>query len=251
MERWAGRVAVVTGASAGIGEAIAQELVKKGLKVVGLARRVDRVEALKNSLKSAAGKLYPLKCDVSNESEVREAFKWIKTNVGGVDILVNNAGVASFSSLIDGPTELWRKIFDLNVLGLSVCTKEALQSMKESGVDDGHIIHINSITGHRPPTHIGLQMYTASKHAVTALAEGLRLELVKLNSKIRVTSVSPGAVLTEIAEASVFPKEMIEPPEKKPYLQSKDIADAVIYVLGTPTHVQIHELIVKPVGQQY
>ncbi|XP_021929736.1 farnesol dehydrogenase-like [Zootermopsis nevadensis] len=251
MERWSGRVAVVTGASAGIGEAITQELVKKGLKVVGLARRVDRVEALKNSLKSATGKLYPLKCDVSKESEVREAFKWIKTNVGGVDILVNNAGVASFSNLIDGPTELWRKIFDLNVLGLSVCTKEALQSMKESGVDDGHIIHINSVVGHKPPSNVGIAMYSASKHAVTALTEGLRRELVKQNSKIRVSSVSPGAVRTEIAEASAFPKEAFESLGNMPYLNSKDIADAVIYVLGTPPHVQIHELTIKPIGEMF
>ncbi|XP_069683498.1 farnesol dehydrogenase-like [Periplaneta americana] len=247
MERWSGRVAVVTGASSGIGAAIAQELVKKGLKVAGLARRVERVQDLANSLKSAPGKLYPIKCDVTKQEEVKEAFKWVKDNLGGTDILVNNAGVCSINTLADGPVENWRKIYDLNVLALSMCTKEALQSMKEKGVDDGHIIHINSIGGHNILD--GVAMYCSSKHAVTALTEGLRRELVNQKSKIRVTSLSPGGVRTEIGEASGFKPEVLEAFKDNPILESEDIADAVLYVLGTPPHVQIHELIIKPVGE--
>ncbi|GFG29135.1 hypothetical protein Cfor_12660, partial [Coptotermes formosanus] len=143
MERWAGRVAVVTGASSGIGAAIAAELTKKGLKVVGLARRVERVQELSKSLETATGNLYTVKCDVSNEPEVLAAFKWVKDNVGGVDILINNAAVLYDTSLTSGSTEELKKMLDVNVLGLSVCTKQAFQSMKERGVDDGHIIHIN------------------------------------------------------------------------------------------------------------
>ncbi|XP_023714644.1 farnesol dehydrogenase-like [Cryptotermes secundus] len=240
MERWSGRVAVVTGASSGIGAAIAAELTKKGLKVAGLARRVERVEELSKSLKSAKGKLHAVKCDVSNESDVQAAFKWVKANLGGVDILVNNAAVAYDTSLSSGSTEELKRMLDLNVLGLSVCTKEALQSMKERGVDDGHIIHINSVGGHVPPREF-YAMFSASKHAVTALTEGLRRELVNLKSKIRVTSLSPGLVRTEM------------PPEKFldtcPSLNPEDIADGVLYVLGVPPHVQIHELTIIPVGQ--
>ncbi|XP_069683485.1 farnesol dehydrogenase-like [Periplaneta americana] len=247
MQRWSGRVAVVTGASAGIGAAIAQELVKKGLKVVGLARREERVQELSQDLKSAPGKLYALKCDVSQEPQVKEAFQWVRSNLGGTDILVNNAGVASINTLIDGPVDNWKKILDLNVLALSLCTKEGLQSMKEKGVDDGHIIHINSITGHSLPS--GFFMYAASKHAVTALTEGLRRELVNQKSKIRVTSISPGTVKTEIAEASGFPLELTEAFKDTPYLEPKDIAHAVLYVLSTPPNVQIHELTIKPVGE--
>ncbi|GFG29132.1 hypothetical protein Cfor_12657 [Coptotermes formosanus] len=145
MERWAGRVAVVTGASSGIGAAIAAELTKKGIKVVGLDPRFEGVQQLSKSQESATGKLYAVKCDVSNEAEVLTAFKWVKDNLGGVDILINNAGVAYDTSLTGGPTEELKKMLDVNVLGLSVCTKQAFQSMKERGVDDGHIIHINRL----------------------------------------------------------------------------------------------------------
>ncbi|XP_069683517.1 farnesol dehydrogenase-like [Periplaneta americana] len=250
MERWSGRVAVVTGASAGIGAAIAQELVKKGLKVVGLARRVERVQELETNLKSEPCQLFPLKCDVTNEHEVKEAFKWIDSSLGGVDILVNNAGVFSVNSLSEGPVEQWRSILDVNVLALSICTKEALQSMKGRGLDDGHIVHINSIDGHGLPTRSF--MYAASKHAVTALTEGLRRELVNQKSRIRVSSVSPGNVKTEIVSASKM--RSITPESlycNDPYLEARDVAEAVLYVLGTPPHVQIHELTVIPVGEGF
>ncbi|PSN29530.1 Farnesol dehydrogenase [Blattella germanica] len=100
MERWTGRVAVVTGTSSGIGAAIAKELVKKGVKVVGIARRVERVEALSKSLKSEKGELHPLKCDITKDDEIKKAFAWVKSNLGGVDILVNNAAVAIDAQLI-------------------------------------------------------------------------------------------------------------------------------------------------------
>ncbi|XP_069683458.1 farnesol dehydrogenase-like isoform X1 [Periplaneta americana] len=242
MERWSGRVAVVTGASGGIGASIAAELTKKGLKVVGLARRSEKIEELSKKLGSEKGKLYAVKCDVSKEADVKEAFKWVKDNLGGVDILVNNAAVAYKNSIIDSSTDELKKMLDLNVLGLSMCTKEALQLMKEKGVDDGHIIHINSTAGHAPPGGI-FTMYCATKHAVTALTEGLRRELVQQKSKIRVTSLSPGLVKTDMP-----PEEFLS---NYPALNPEDIADALIYVLGVPPHVQIHELTVMPVGQPF
>ncbi|PSN44170.1 Farnesol dehydrogenase [Blattella germanica] len=140
MDRWVGRVAVVTGTSSGIGAAIAELLVKKGLKVVGLARRVER--ELSKSLKSEKGELHPLKCDVTKEGDIKEAFQWVKANLGGVDIMINNAAVAKGASLIDGSPDELRNMVDLNIMGLSLCTQEALKSMKERGVD-GHIVHIN------------------------------------------------------------------------------------------------------------
>ncbi|KAJ9589358.1 hypothetical protein L9F63_017435, partial [Diploptera punctata] len=245
--RWAGRVAVVTGASSGIGAAISQELVKKGLKVVGLARRVERVEILKSQLVLISNrKLYPVKADITKDTDVKDAFKWIKSNLGGVDILINNAGVNIGNSLTDWQTETYENLL---ILSLSNCTKEAVQSMKDRGVDDGHIVHINSLLGHViPPAEYSLFMYTATKHAVTMLAEGLRRELVSQKSKIRVTSVSPGLVNTEfttVSSADYTPETLHE---SHPHLQPQDLADAVLYVLGTPPHVQVHELTLRPTG---
>nr|CAD7204958.1 unnamed protein product [Timema douglasi] len=285
MERWSGRVALVTGASAGIGAAIVRELVKNGLIVVGLARRAELieeksagigaaivrelvknglivvglarraelVEELSVELKGAPGKLHAFKGDASKEEDILAAFDWIKKNLGRIDVLVNNAGVLYTTSLTDGETSHWKQIFDLNVLGLSICTREAFKLMKEKGVDDGHIIHINrynlslikeSILGHKLGGLDGLIPYTASKHAVTVLTEGLRRELVQLGSKIRVTSISPGSVDTDMLRAALT--EGVEPP---PALHSEDIAGAVIYALGAPQHVQIHEVTIKPVGE--
>ncbi|PSN43219.1 hypothetical protein C0J52_17256 [Blattella germanica] len=226
MERWAGRVAVVTGASSGIGAAIAEKFVKNGLKVAGLARRVERVEELKTALKKEKGELHPIKCDVSNPTEIKEAFKEIKKKYGGVDILINNAGTAFENTLIGGPEEHWKGILDLNVLGLSVCTKQALDIMKENGVDDGHIVHINSVVGHQYVE--GGYFYTASKRAVTALTEGLRRELAQKESKIKITSVSPGAVKTEFLTTSKITSISVEQAKKMMnFLESEDVADAV------------------------
>nr|CAD7204856.1 unnamed protein product [Timema douglasi] len=248
MERWSGKVALVTGASAGIGAAIVEELVKHGLKVVGLARRVDKVEKLAAGLKSARGKLYAVKADVTKEEEILAAFDWIKKNLGGVDILINNAGVGTGEALSEIGRESWQ-VLDVNVKGLSIFTREALKSMKERGVNDGHIIHLNSIVGHSIPGATSATMYHASKHAVTVLTEGLRRELVQLGSKIKVTSVSPGVVETEFA--NIYGPEMKKFLYKEnPVLHAKDIADAVLYTLGTPPHVQIHEITIKPIGEK-
>nr|CAD7264408.1 unnamed protein product [Timema shepardi] len=247
--RWSGRVALVTGASVGIGAAIVRELVKNGLIVVGLARRAELVEELSAELKDSPGKLHALKGDLTKEEDILAAFDWIKKNLGRIDVLVNNAGVLYLSMLTGGETSQWKQIFDLNVIGLSISSREAFKLMKEKGVDDGHIIHINSVAGHSLVNIPGLAPYTASKHAVTVLTEGLRRELVQLGSKIRVTSISPGGVDTDMVK-SVAGQAPI-PEGEFPLLQAEDIANAVTYVLGTPPHVQVHEITIRPIGEKY
>ncbi|PSN32252.1 Dehydrogenase/reductase SDR family member 11 [Blattella germanica] len=252
MERWIGRVAIVTGASSGIGAAVALELTKKGLKVAGFARRTDKVKEAAKQLKGSSGELHAVQCDITKEEDILAAFSWVKEHLGGVDVMVNNAGVAHQAFLSDGQTSEWRQMLEVNVLGLSICTREALKSMKERGVDDGHIIHINSISGHGLPHSITMfYMYGASKHAVTALTEGLRRELVKSNTKTRVTSISPGLVRTEIMDAGNLRTFSAEEIFKNPCLDPKDIADAVLFVLGAPPHVQVHELTIIPTGQSF
>jgi len=252
MDRWKGKVAIVTGASAGIGAAIAEQLVAAGLKVVGIARRKERVEELAKKLQGKSGKLYAVKADVSKEDDILQAFKWVKDNLGPIHILVNNAGFSRDSTLINGDTKKWKEIFDTNVLGLCVATREAVKDMRANKVD-GHIIHINSVAGHCVPKMPGLNVYPASKHAVTALTETLRQELNSVSSKIKITSISPGAVTTEFADAAgmVLPPELKEYLKNGPMLKAQDIADAALYVLATPPHVQVHELTIRPVGEAF
>lgn len=247
MERWRGKVAVVTGASAGIGEAICEQLVNLGLKVVGLARRKELVEQIARKLqRGATGKLYAYKADISKEEDILEAFRWITENVGPVHILVNNAGIMRPDGLLDGTSDDWKEIFDINVLGLCVATREAIKIMRANSID-GHIVHINSISGHTITYFPNLNVYPASKFAVTALTETLRQELNSLGSKIKITSISPTGVNTEINENGglVYPPEMMAAKDKLRLLDSKDVSDAVCYVLGTPPHVQVHELIIR------
>ncbi|XP_055608235.1 farnesol dehydrogenase-like [Uranotaenia lowii] len=245
MERWIGKVAVVTGASSGIGAVIARELAKAGMVTVGLARRVERVEAIKSQLdKDRASKLHALRCDVSKESDIVSVFEEIEKRFGGVDVLINNAGVVRDTALFrDDGAQLLRDILDTNVIGLTLCSRKALKSMKERSVD-GHIIHINSIAGHRVLNFPHMNMYSASKFAVTAITETMRNELREMKSKVKVTSVSPGVVKTEIVDG-------LDDHRDFPKLECEDIANAVLYALGTPPHVQVHEIIIKPVGEAF
>lgn len=248
MHRWIGRVAVVTGASAGIGAAIAKELTQAGMVTLGLARRVDRVEALREQIpKQFSANLHAIRCDVSKEADIDRAFQEITDKFGGIDVLINNAGIVRDSIRLlqedsDGSQPM-RDILDTNVLGLTLCSRKAFKSMRDRSVD-GHIVHINSIAGHRVLNFPHMNMYSASKFAVTALTETMRNELREMNSKVKVTSISPGVVKTEIVDA-------LDNHVGFPMLEPKDIADAVLYVLGTPPRVQVHELTIKPVGEAF
>ncbi|XP_044731173.1 farnesol dehydrogenase-like [Chrysoperla carnea] len=252
MEQWNGAVAVVTGASAGIGESIAIELVKKGLKVVGLARRIDRLNKLKEDLKNESGEFHPIKCDMTIEEDILAAFQWTRNNLGGVNLLVNNAGTSRHSNLTEGKTSDWKTVIDLNLLGLCIATREAVKIMTENDVA-GLIIHINSVAGHFPLTSQAptLNVYGASKYAVTSVAETLRLELAAKKSKIRVTSISPGVVKTEILQASGLDKiESIRDIMKTiPALEPVDVANAVLYLMTTPPSVNVTELTIRPTGE--
>ncbi|XP_047111849.1 farnesol dehydrogenase-like [Schistocerca piceifrons] len=232
-----GRVAMVTGASSGIGAAIVQALLREGLTVVGVARRIHRVKELE--LKDASGQLHAIEGDVSSEESIISVFKWIKENLGGVDILINNAGVTAEAAPSSGKTEDWKRVLDVNVLGLSICTREAVQDMLSRGVDDGFIIHINSVLGHVPAIDDVVVIYCASKHAVRVLLEGLRLDLVAKKSRIRVGQISPGAVMTEIWDYQTkFSKEVAM---AMPHMQPEDVAAAVVYMLSQHPRVQWFE----------
>ncbi|CAH2051770.1 unnamed protein product, partial [Iphiclides podalirius] len=246
MERWANKTAVVTGASAGIGAAICLGLANAGLSVVGLARRPELIDKLKEDV-TGTGRIQSKKCDVSEIDEIRLSFEWIEDNFGGVDVLVNNAGVLFFPGTVtDGDSKLSDKdiltTIDVNIKAVVVCTRYAVASMKKRNFN-GHIININSITGHYIPFRSGFNIYPSTKHAVSAFTSSLLNELADCKSKIKVTSLSPGLVDTNMVQN-------LSKAEEVPILQPSDIADAVLYLLSTPPHVNITELTVMSVAEK-
>lgn len=250
MGRWRDRVALVTGASSGIGQAVARGLASSGMRLVLCARRQERLEALEQELTRGGAEALSVPTDLRDEGQVLGLFAVTRDELGGVDVLVNSAGISRKSLLIDGDVDDWRLMLEVNVLALSVCTREAIRDMRRRG-DDGHVIHISSMSGHRVPWGEGSGMYAATKYAVRALTEKLRRELRELESDIRVTAVSPGFVETEMAAKFHGSEETArELYGRYQVLQPDDIASAVLYALSCPPHVQIHDILVRPTQQE-
>lgn len=249
MEQWQGKVAVVTGASTGIGAAITLELVKNGMIVVGMARRVNKIEELKPSLtEEEKTRLHSRFCDITSEDSIKQAFDWVEKQFGGIDVLVNNAGVIKAGRFSDaGNSEAIRANVDTNFVGVVFCTRQVLLSLEKREAN-GHIVNINSIWGHYvpksseiPPVH---NVYAATKFAITGFCETLRQELDYLKRKTKVTSISPGATATDRLRQH-FSEEML-----KNALQPEDIAKAVKFALATPANVQVTELTIQPTGEK-
>lgn len=252
MDRWAGRVAVVTGASSGIGAAICTELVKCGMIVCGLARRKDKVEQLRLSLFGAEGQLNAVECDITSEESVKRAYQWIEKTLGGIDLLINNAGIVSQSMLLeDNNIRELRSMLEANLIGLCICTRDAIKSMRNRGFD-GHVVNINSIFGHKVNTCVpGSKpingMYPACKFALTALTECLRQEVSYIEMGVKVTNISPGLVENDIL--TTHGSDDNELVKYMPRLKPEDVAQAVIFAITTPQHVLIQDIMIKPMGE--
>lgn len=194
MERWAGKVAVISGASSGIGSAIALDLVKSGMTVIGLARRTERVDDLQKLIPTnAKGKLYSLKCDISNDDDVKSGFEWIEKTFGTVNVLVNNAGISTLSAITDDDNEVELKnVILTNLWGLVSATKKFFAIVRKRNVVGAHVININSVLGHDVfPTPPGRKpfynVYPSSKFGVSAVTEVLRQEFSYQGLKTKVT----------------------------------------------------------------
>jgi 17beta-estradiol 17-dehydrogenase / 3beta-hydroxysteroid 3-dehydrogenase len=242
-----GRIVVVTGASSGIGEATAKTVVAAGARVVLAARRVDRLERLAAEFDAASVAVQPT--DMRVEADVVRLIAVARERFGGVDVLVNNAGLGRRAPLTSGPTEAWREMLEVNVLGLCIATREAIQDMERRGVA-GHVVHVSSMAGHRIPGPDG-GVYAASKFAVRALTEALRIELRAKGSPIRVSAISPGHVETEFA--GVFQGDAEKGAEtyrRMKALESRDVADAIVWAVTQPAHVEVHDVLVRPTAQK-
>lgn len=246
MARLDGKVAVVTGASSGIGEATAEALAAEGASVVVAARREDRLEDLVGRIQGNGGQVLSLTADVIEEQQAHDLIKQATDELGRVDILVNNAGVMQLSKVEKGLSDEWRRMFDVNVMGLLYVTDAAIEVMKEQG--SGHIVNVSSLAGRKSGPFRGA--YAGTKFAVNAISEALRQELLEDN--IRITMVEPGAVETELADhiTDEEAREGMSALMEIERLQPEDIAAAVVYVVTQPERVSVNEILVRPTQQQ-
>ena len=244
-----GKRAVVTGASSGIGAATARALASAGASVVLAARRRDRLDALAAELKAAGATAVVQPTDMRREDDVLRLFAVARDRLGGVDILVNNAGLGRSAPLGSAPTELWREMLEVNVLGLCIATREAIQDMERRS-SAGHVVHVSSMAGHRIPSPDG-GLYAATKFAVRAVTEALRQELRARQSPIRVTAISPGHVFTEFADVySGTPGAEEELNRRFKILEPGDVAEAILWLVTRPAHMEVHDLLVRPTAQR-
>ncbi|HDG6256419.1 TPA: SDR family oxidoreductase [Staphylococcus aureus] len=225
------KIAVVTGAGSGIGEAIATLLHEEGAKVVLAGRNKEKLQNVANQLSQDSVKAVPT--DVTNKEEVDELIKIAQQTFGGLDIVINSAGQMLSSKITDYQVDEWDSMIDVNIKGTLYTVQAALPTMLEQS--SGHLINIASISGFEVTK--SSTIYSATKAAVHTITQGLEKELAKTG--VKVTSISPGMVDTAITAA-------YNPSDRKK-LDPQDIAEAVLYALTQPSHVNVNEITVRPV----
>ena len=251
-QRLAGTVALVTGASSGIGEATAVQLAAEGAAVAVVARRKDRLDDLAARIEAAGGRALVLEADVTDGEQARAVVAQTVEGLGRLDTLVNNAGVMLLGPMESAPVEEWQRMVELNVMGLMFCTHAALPHLLAAAEDSprrvADVVSISSVAGRI--ARAGSGVYNATKFGVGAFSEGLRQEVTQRH--VRVSLVEPGAVATELASHNrPEVREMIAQRfADMERLQSEDISDAVTYVVTRPRHVAINEVLIRPTEQE-
>ncbi|MEA2170494.1 MAG: hypothetical protein QOF76_3794 [Solirubrobacteraceae bacterium] len=241
-----GQVVAVTGASSGIGEAVALQAAAAGAAVSLAARRTDRIEALAQRIESEGGRALAIETDMGEEDQARAFVERTNAELGRLDALVNNAGVMLLGPIENAPTEEWRRMVHVNVFGVLYGSHAAVPIMLEQG--SGTIVNVSSVAGR--VARAGSGVYNLTKFGVGAFSESLRQEVT--GRGIRVVVVEPGAVATELADhlRDEVRQGMMKRFEGLKFLEADDIARAVIYALVQPEHVSINEVLVRPTGQE-
>ena len=241
------KVAIVTGASSGIGYATALALSRAGAKVAAGARRMDRLESLQSEIIKNGGEVFIQKLDVTIKSECDVFVDAVLKKWGTIDILVNNAGLQPLSFFKNLKIEEWDKMIDVNIRGVLYCTAAVITSMLNK--KSGHIVNISSIAGRI--VYPAGSVYCATKHAITAFSEGLRQEFSQ-RSNIRVTCIEPGVVTTELVNTITDRalEKYVEKTKQMEALQAEDIANAIVFALQAPNHVNVNEILIRPTTQE-
>jgi NADP-dependent 3-hydroxy acid dehydrogenase YdfG len=245
-------VALVTGASSGIGEATALLLAERGAHVAVAARRKDRLDELVKTIAAAGGSAHAIEADVTKRESARAAVDETVATFGRLDTLVNNAGVMLLGPIVGADPAEWERMLDLNVAGLMFCTNAALPHLLKAAEDEprrvADIVNVSSVAGR--VARSGSGVYNASKHAVGAFSESLRQEVTKRH--VRVSLVEPGAVETELASHNRA--EVREMMSKRfgdmERMQSEDIADAIAYIVTRARRIAINEILIRPTEQE-
>jgi NADP-dependent 3-hydroxy acid dehydrogenase YdfG len=250
--RLEGTVALVTGASSGIGEATARQLAEEGAAVALVARRRERLESLAKEIGDAGGRALVIEADITQRDAATQAVEETVRELGGLDILINNAGVMLLGPIVDAPLEEWERMIHINELGLLYTTHAALPHLLKAAETSqrrvADMVNISSVAGR--VARSGSGVYNMTKFGVVAFGESLRQEVTRRH--LRVSAVEPGAVSTELADH--LRPEVRETMEQRfaqmERMESEDIADAIVYIVTRPRRVAINEMLIRPTEQE-
>lgn len=243
-------MALVTGASSGIGAATATTLAARGAAVAIAARRKDRLEEVAADIRQHGGTVLVLPADITHEDQAAEVVERTVGELGGLDTLINNAGVMLLGPAADAPLREWQKMVEINVLGLLYCAHAALPHLLRAAAEGprqvADMVNISSVAGR--VARNGNGVYSLTKHGVGAFSESLRQEFAK--RYLRVSLVEPGAVATELAGHNR--PEVLEAIRTQfgQTMNAEDIADAIAYIVTRPRHVAVNELLIRPTEQE-
>lgn len=238
-----GQVALITGASGGLGEAVAHQLATRGVRLAVAARRAEQLEALAGRLRAGGAEVLPLSGDIRDVAFVEHMVRATLERWGGLDVLIANAGLGYRAPIAEGDPARWKQVLDVNVYGLLLTLRFGVPPLLARG---GHVIVLSSVAAR--VIQAGNGVYSASKCAVNAIAEALRQEVTRQG--VRVTMIEPGVVHTAFQETAGYGPELRQRllEDQRP-LDAADIAAAVLYVLEAPTHVSVNELLIRPSEQ--
>ncbi|TDD41776.1 SDR family oxidoreductase [Nonomuraea terrae] len=243
----AGRRAVVTGASSGIGAATARLLATQGARVALVARRQDRLDALHAEIKDAGGFAVPIVLDLAADT-VEAGARLAARELGGLDLVVNAAGILSPGPVLGGPTDSWERQIDLNLTGLLRLSRALLPELVAAASAGGAADLVNVSSAAATQVEPGAPVYAATKAAVSHLSRHLRMELAPHD--VRVTDLRPGMVLTELLSGSEMGVAWTEDMKKRiDPLTADDVAQVIAFAVGQPRHVNLPEIVVMPAKQ--